>query len=158
LIILQMKNKFPRRSNREINRPNRERNRRNREAPGNAKRGKIVTAADDDRRDARLVERVDQDVEASGRVALFGAEPRDRLDDDRREAIDDREVVGGEPCCAELGEENQAATRPGPGTESERPLTRSVALSPGVPSVTSAKALSSPSCAAAALPRLGSGG
>jgi hypothetical protein len=57
-----------------------------------------------DQQGARLVECVDQDVETPGRVAPFGAEPRDRFDDDRREALDDREIVGGWRCCADLGE------------------------------------------------------
>ena len=44
--------------------------------------------------DARLAERIDQDVEAPGLVALLRGKARDAFDDDRREALGDREVIG----------------------------------------------------------------
>src|SRR5262249_37627376 len=56
-----------------------------------------------DQQGTRLVKRVDQDVETFGGVGLSGAEPRDPLDNDRRKALRDSEVVAGaERFLAEL--------------------------------------------------------
>ena len=48
-----------------------------------------------DQQRARLIERVDQDVEAPSLVALLREKAWDAFDDDRGEAPGDRKVTGG---------------------------------------------------------------
>jgi hypothetical protein len=70
------------------------------------------------------------------------------FDDDGSEFFGERQVVGGgQRFCAELGKAEPGDGARGPGTMSERPLTKSFVLSPVAPSVNFAKALSSASCA-----------
>src|SRR6266851_6612376 len=58
-----------------------------------------------DKEGARLVERVDEDVEALRLVALARPEKRHAFEDDRRVALGDRQVVGGgERAGAQFGE------------------------------------------------------
>jgi hypothetical protein len=98
-----------------------------------------------DQQSARFVKHLNQDDESAGGVVLFGTEPRDSFNHDRREIFGDREAIGGgKRPLAESSKAEPGTRRAARGRTSARPLTAKVALSPNTPAVNSAKAAARP--------------